>query len=491
MDFSKRKNNNYNKGKKAETNKDPNTEEKKEQKDILDYFIIGDEENENNVEVNSDALKNPKMAQKENEENKNDKKIYYNVQSFITSNVRPDIYSPLGIIGGNKYNLMKIPNKQEENEEIGSEEKLEENDEEIEEEKGEEEEKESEIIDKKEDNEKKNLDNYKLLKSGRYYVLDDDITVKCHNCGEVGHVKDLCPYNNLKFCHRCLSLAHNDKDCKNKKCFRCNKSGHNKNECELKDCDIMICFNCQNSGHRKNECLINPVKIDQKFIKNNGLSCFYCGSPNHLICPLSKRENVELLKETSVNFDQDCEDMENSNSQEISSETPIEEEDDIIVKKEYKLKKNKTKQIFDDLKNGDIKFTIFCGYCGDRHRNEECPLKDDPKFFNEFDSYRKNICKKILDKRQKEKEEEEKSNSLLKKRKREISNKNYNSIDNQNKNKNKVKGNNFLNMFYNNDNNNTKEYLSLREDEDDEFAKNKFHKKAKNKKNKNNMKVHK
>ena len=49
MDFSKRKNNNYNKGKKAETNKDPNTEEKKEQKDILDYFIIGDEENEDNL----------------------------------------------------------------------------------------------------------------------------------------------------------------------------------------------------------------------------------------------------------------------------------------------------------------------------------------------------------------------------------------------------------------------------------------------------------
>ena len=47
MDFSKRKNNNYNKGKKAETNKNQNNEEKKEQKDILDYFIIGDEENEN------------------------------------------------------------------------------------------------------------------------------------------------------------------------------------------------------------------------------------------------------------------------------------------------------------------------------------------------------------------------------------------------------------------------------------------------------------
>ena len=83
----------------------------------------------------------------------------------------------------------------------------------------------------------------------------------------------------------------------------------------------MICFNCPNSGHRKNECLINPVKIDPKFIKNNGLSCFYCGSPNHLICPLSKRDNIELLKERDVNFDQNDEDMENSISEEMSSDT--------------------------------------------------------------------------------------------------------------------------------------------------------------------------
>ena len=489
MDFPKQKNKNYNKGKKLEKSKDQDSDEKKEQKDILDYFIIGDEEDEHNVDINSDIFKNPKFPEKEIEENKNNKKIYYNVQSFITSNFRPDIYSPLGIIGGNKYNLIKNPNKKEENEEIGSEDKLEENDEEIEEEKGEEEEKESEITEKKEVDQQKNLDNYKLLKSGRYYVLDDDITVKCHNCGEVGHVKDYCPYNNLKFCHRCLSLAHNDKDCKNKKCFRCNKSGHNKNECDVKDSDIMICFNCQNSGHRKNECLINPVKIDPKFIKNNGLSCFYCGSPNHLICPLSKRDNIELLKEKDVNFDQDDEDMENSISEEMSSDTPIEEEGEIITKRQHNPKKKKNKQIFDDIKNEDIKFTIFCGYCGERHRNEECPLKDDPKFFNEFDSFRKNICKKILEKRQKEKEEEEKLNSFLKKRKREKSDKNYNSTDKQNKNKDKK--NNFLDMFnFNNkDNSNMKESIPLREEEDDEFPKNKFHKKVKNKKIKNNIKA--
>ena len=157
------------------------------------------------------------------------------------------------------------------------------------------------------------LEKYKLLKTGRYYALEDDITIKCHNCGDVGHIKDYCPYINLKFCHRCLSNNHNDKDCRNKKCFRCNRSGHNMKECDIKDSDIILCFNCQNSGHRKNECLIKPTYIESKLLKNNGLSCFSCGSNKHLICPLSTRNNIEL-KEENINIEDDKEDNENSSS---------------------------------------------------------------------------------------------------------------------------------------------------------------------------------
>ena len=354
----------------------------------------------------------------------------------------------MGIIGGNKYNLRKNSIKGTEkvdNEELEAEDKEEEK--EIEEkEEEEEEEKESKIMDEKLDNVKKELDKYKLLKLGRYYVLDNDITVKCHNCGEIGHIKDYCPYTNLKFCHRCLSHDHNDKDCKNKKCFRCNKSGHNKNECSLKENEILICFNCQNSGHRKNECLINPSKIDSRLIKNNGLSCFYCGSSNHMICPLSERENIELKKE-NIEFDEIEEDMVSSNSQEISSDTPVEEEEgEIETKKRSKSKKKHTKEIIENIKNEDIKFTIFCSFCGETHRNEECPLKDDPKFSNEFDSFRKNICKKILERRNKENEEDQRFKDLFKKRKRDNSNndtndrmKNKNNNSNNNNNPNKKK----------------------------------------------------
>ena len=413
------------KNKYKDKNSNSNKDEKIDKKNIMDYFIIGEDENNDSI---SDISKQLEKSEEKNEDDNNDNniKLSYKVSSFISSNYRPDLYSPLGIIGGNKYNLRKNSMKGKEkvdNEELEAEDK--EEDKEIEEkEEEEEEEKESKIMDEKLDNVKKELDKYKLLKLGRYYVLDNDITVKCHNCGEIGHIKDYCPYTNLKFCHRCLSHEHNDKDCKNKKCFRCNKSGHNKNECSIKESEILICFNCQNSGHRKNECLINPSNIDSRFIKNNGLSCFYCGSSNHMICPLSERENIELKKE-NIDFDEIEEDMISSHSQEISSDTPVEEEE-IETKKKSKSKKKHPEEIIENIKNEDIKFTIFCSYCGETHRNEECPLKDDPKFSNEFDTFRKNICKKILERRNKENEEDQKFNNLFKKRKRDNSNNNRN-----------------------------------------------------------------
>ena len=424
------------KNKYKDKNNNSNKDEKIDKKNIMDYFIIGEDENNDSI---SDISKQLEKSEEKNEDDNNDNniKLSYKVSSFISSNYRPDLYSPLGIIGGNKYNLRKNSMKGKEkvdNEELEAEDK--EEDKEIEEkEEEEEEEKESKIMDEKLDNVKKELDKYKLLKLGRYYVLDNDITVKCHNCGEIGHIKDYCPYTNLKFCHRCLSHDHNDKDCKNKKCFRCNKSGHNKNECSIKESEILICFNCQNSGHRKNECLINPSNIDSRFIKNNGLSCFYCGSSNHMICPLSERENIELKKE-NIDFDEIEEDMISSHSQEISSDTPVEEEE-IETKKKSKSKKKHPEEIIENIKNEDIKFTIFCSYCGETHRNEECPLKDDPKFSNEFDTFRKNICKKILERRNKENEEDQKFNNLFKKRKRDNSNNNRNDkMKNKNNNSN-------------------------------------------------------
>ena len=103
--------------------------------------------------------------------------------------------------------------------------------------------------------------------------------------------------------------------------------------------------------------------------------------------------------------------------------------------------------MIENIKNEDIKFTIFCSFCGETHRNEECPLKDDPKFSNEFDIFRTNICKKILERRNKENEEDQRFKDLFKKRKRDNSN---NNINERMKDKNTEKNNN------SNNNNNPK-----------------------------------
>ena len=449
MEFPKKKYYKEYKGKQNERNKNKNSEKKDKSIDILDYFLL--DEDKNNIINNLENKSKDKNEEKSEENSKdNNVKINYNVHSFISSNYRPDLYSPLGIIGGNKYSLKReniqekdiIPLEESDNEEK-EEEKNEERKSEKEEEKQDDKEIESKSVEKMDEKNEMELEKYKLLKTGRYYALEDDITIKCHNCGDVGHIKDYCPYINLKFCHRCLSNNHNDKDCRNKKCFRCNRSGHNMKECDIKDSDIILCFNCQNSGHRKNECLIKPSYIESKLLKNNGLSCFSCGSNKHLICPLSTRNNIEL-KEENINIEDDKEDKEseesfNINNSDISSDSPMEEEEEEEKKKlinKKKKKRKEKKQIFENLKNEEIKYTIFCGYCAGMHRNENCPLKDE--YSNEFDEARKNIIKKILDKRNKENEEQQKYN-LQKKRKRGNNNNdefNYNNYSNNKNNKN-------------------------------------------------------
>ena len=251
-------------------------------------------------------------------------------------------------------------------------------------------------------NEKEELKNIKL---NRYFNIEPDITVKCHTCGQVGHRKDICPNYNIKFCYRCLSSKHEDRDCDKIKCFRCNKLGHKTYNCQLKDNQLIICDRCHCVGHRKNECLIKPMEFSHKFLKYNNLYCLNCGSNKHILCPLINRELPELFENEQDNilFDDSISlNLNNSdNDDDKSSLTPNNEE--INQPKEIK----KEKKIFDDLDNEDIKYTSFCGFCGGRHRNDECHEKKEDKFNNKFDEQRKSVGKKIIEKREKEKEEEE------------------------------------------------------------------------------------
>jgi hypothetical protein len=405
-------------------------------------------------------------------------KVDYNVSSFITASFRPDLYSPFGIISGNKYklkfasenNFQNLEEKGEDNENKDEDKNL------IKKEESKDKELSSSSSDEKDNNEE-----IKKLKLNRYYNIEPDISLKCHICDQIGHRKDACPFYDSKFCYRCLSSSHEDRDCEQVKCFKCNKLGHKTYYCELKDNQLVICDSCHCVGHVRKECLKKPMEFSSKFLKYNNLSCLYCGSSNHVLCSLIKREMPELEEEDEDEIDEILKDeylfrdsLNNRNKgdddeDDRSSLTPknedlevaennkvIEIEEETIDLQEYesmnnqnkeKKKKKKKERIFEDLENEDIKFTMFCGYCGERHRNEECEHRNDEKFNNKFDEQRKNTGKKLIEKRRKEKEEQNTYISLLN-RKREYDSYNKNNINKSEQSNIRKKSRSRYNDFY-------------------------------------------
>ena len=450
----KHKNKNYNS--ERDKNIDSSKNNQIKQENIEDFFVF-DEEIDNIIPnkkelKNKNKVENIKINEKEEQkENDNPKKLKvdYNVSSFITSSFRPDLYCPFGIISGNKYKLGMAPGKslqkfeEEENEE-------------------EEEEKENKKEEDKESlsSEKENNEEIKASKLNRYYNLEQDISVKCHICGQVGHRKDVCPNYDIKFCYRCLSTSHEDRDCDQIKCFRCNKLGHKTYNCKVKDNKLFVCDRCHCVGHKKSECLIKPMEFSHKLLKYYNLTCINCGSNQHVLCSLVTRDLPILEKEdpneiindqnlftNATNIDIDIDDEGSSSTPKCESEEEgeIKEIKEDKKSKKKKKKKKKEKNILENLKNEEIKHTIFCSLCGDFHRNEECPNKDEEKYSNKFDEQRKSLGKRILENKRKKEEEREQtqtSNFSFQKRYRDIDNKKYQENDetkSQNKYKTKYK----------------------------------------------------
>jgi len=99
--------------------------------------------------------------------------------------------------------------------------------------------------------ENENNDEIKPIKINRYYNIETDISLKCQICDQVGHRKENCPHYNIKFCYKCLSTTHDERDCNQVKCFRCNKLGHKTYICKLKENQLILCDKCQCIGHKK------------------------------------------------------------------------------------------------------------------------------------------------------------------------------------------------------------------------------------------------
>ena len=498
------------------------------QNNIIDYFVF--DEDEDNIMI--DSKKNKNKINEGGEEEKNNTqniKVDYNVNSFITSSYRPDLYSPYGIISGNIYKLSMQPGK--------SSQKLEE----VEDEENEEEEKEAKKEEDKDSlssiSEKEINDEIKKVKINRYFNLEQDISIKCHICDQVGHRMDVCPFSDIKFCYKCLSSKHDDRDCNQVKCFRCHKLGHRTYNCQLKDSQLIICERCHCTGHKSNECLIKPMEFSHKFLKYNNMHCLRCGNKKHVLCSLAERELPILLNEdedeNEIFNDEELNLLNNENKNENdedddrSSLTPLNEEleekdnikeeinNDNKADEKKKKKKKEKKNIFEDLKNEDIKFTLFCGFCGGRHRNQDCPEPKDEKFNNKFDEQRKNMGKRIFDSKRKEEEREkeerkqfiefqkrnrERESTSKKKRNQDtkFNNKNkYKNNYNNNNNQNKYKNNSKDKNKYRNNSNDKNNYKNIPLNEDDmsenennyngEKRKNNYKNKSKNKSNNKNV----
>ena len=251
---------------------------------------------------------------------KEENKIDYDINSFIDNEKTPDLYTPLGKISGDNYNLIKnehllLDCLNQEGEDINS------------------------------NNEKRIISKKRL----RYFDLDLDLDIPeiiikklPYSKAKKTKRKSYINYNNTsklnffsqQFCYICLSKDHLcKKECpKYKRCYKCLKYGHWAKNCEeiIKD----KCENCHISAHKKEDCLKFREGITYEdlflYIKKNGLKCAFCEQNSHLICPFSTREKY-------------------------------------IIKYENENNKNQNNE------NKDFSKTLFCPFCAGNHLKKECP----------------------------------------------------------------------------------------------------------------------
>lgn len=213
--------------------------------------------------------------------------INYNINSFLDNEEIPDLYTPLGKISGNNYQI---------NDEYDSD-----------------------LIENNSNSKYKTISKKRI----RYFDLDFDIDFdsseieltflpvpKKKSKKNKFRPHNVSRYNSpkiQKFCYICLSTKHSDKnECpKYKRCIKCLKYGHWAKNCEeiIKD----KCENCNISAHNKEDCLKfnDGIKYDELLLKKNkGIDCAFCRNKYHLICPFSTREKY-ILNYGRENKDQD------------------------------------------------------------------------------------------------------------------------------------------------------------------------------------------
>ena len=118
-------------------------------------------------------------------------------------------------------------------------------------------------------------------KDTRYW--DRDISTKCHQCGEVGHIAVNCPNEEkLRPCALCAQLGHEMWTCPMKcVCFNCGVPGHQSRDCPHRRGlpNRIICTVCYQNGHHRFDCRERPWNAPSK-----DAICMQCGQEGHFMC---------------------------------------------------------------------------------------------------------------------------------------------------------------------------------------------------------------
>ncbi|TMW64467.1 hypothetical protein Poli38472_011347 [Pythium oligandrum] len=111
-------------------------------------------------------------------------------------------------------------------------------------------------------------------RENRYFVTD--LATKCFNCGQVGHMSNVCANDKLqKPCYYCGLRGHNTFVCPHLPCTSCLQLGHEVRDCNNRRLTRRSCAVCGRAGHDKENC----GNVDLR-----NVTCMVCLKGGHLHC---------------------------------------------------------------------------------------------------------------------------------------------------------------------------------------------------------------